>query len=207
VEASADGLVALLSALLRGHGGRRPAIVAHSYGTYLALGLAREVRELAGLFLVNPVVEPDVALRSLPPQRIEIVEEGLAFADDQERETFEAETTIQTAAMLETFRRVVDRAHRATDRAFLSTLRGRYAHSAPWGAALRTLDAPVHVVCGQSDHWAGYTDAVALVRLASRCHFTVLPGCGPLLPLEAGGALAGLFGGWRSELERELSRR
>jgi pimeloyl-ACP methyl ester carboxylesterase len=200
VFASADGLVSCLTRFARQVGGGAPALVAHSYGGYLALGLCGALGGAAGLFLANPIVEPDVARRVVPPQRFVAIEEGLGFADDEERQTFDAEACVHTGAMLELFRRVVDPAHRAANRAFVQLVRGRYALSAPWSGALSALARPVSVVCGREDYWAGYADALDLVRLANRCRFTVLPGCGHLLPLEAGAPMRRLFVEWLDEL-------
>jgi pimeloyl-ACP methyl ester carboxylesterase len=196
VGASADGLVACVSKLVREVGGARTALVAHSYGSYLALGAARWLGEVDGLFLVNPIVEPDVARRLVPPQRLVVVDEGLAFADDEERQTFDAEVAVHSRAMLDAFRRVVDPAHRAANRVFVELVRSHYAQSTPWSGALSSLDRPVSVVCGRDDYWAGYSDALDLVKLARRCRYTVLPGCGHLLPIEAGPALRALFSDW-----------
>jgi len=202
VGASADGLVACLAALAREVGGPRPALVAHSYGAYLALGLARALDAVDGLFLVNPIVEPDVGRRVVPQQRFAVIEEGLTFTDDEERLTFDAEVAVHTRPTLETFRRVIDPAHRATNRIFVQFVRNQYALSMPWSGALSGLDRPVSVVCGRDDYWAGYVDALDLLKLAPRCRYTVLPGCGHLLPIEAGPTLRTLFGAWLDELSR-----
>lgn len=205
--ASADALLSGLTSLVREHAGLLPGLVAHSYGTYLALGMVNQIGPLAGLFLTNPIVEPDVGRRTRTGQRISATDDDLAFADDEERQTFYAETTRHTADVLDAFRRVVDPAHRAVDRAFLERVRARYVMSVPWSQALHELDAPVHVVCGQDDYWSSYRDAIDLVDLAPRCRFTVLPGCGPLLPLERGPEMRELFSTWLGELEAALSRR
>ncbi len=41
---------------------------------------------------------------------------------------------------------------------------------------------------------------LALVRLARRCRMTVLPGCGHLLPIEAGDAMRAELGVWLDQL-------
>lgn len=196
---SADGLVDILAQALLSLGGERPALVAHQYGAYLALGAAREV-SLGGLFLVNPIVQPDIPLRALPPQRIVARDDGLAFVDDFERATFEGEIAVQTAANLERYRTLLDPAHRAVDRELLATVRSRYALSGTWSAAIGAIDGPVEVVCGRDDYWGGYADALALVRAHERCRYTVLPDAGPYVPIDAPGALRERFEGWLGEL-------
>ena len=205
--ASADGLIGGLAELLREHAGPQPAVVAHSYGTYLALGVLREHGNLSGMFLVNAIVEPDVGRRRTPPQRHAVLQHGLSFADDLERQTFLAEATVGAQHVLEAFRRAVDPAHKATDREFLTAVRARYGMSAPWSAAVSGFDRPLHVVCGQNDYWSGFADAMELARLARECRFTVLPGAGHLLPLEATAPMRELFVIWLETLRATLSRR
>lgn len=199
-SASADGLVATVAAVVREHGGQKPALVGHSYGGYLALGVLGALEREMGVFLAAPILQPDVGLRTLPPRRFSVMEEGLFFGDDELRQAFLAEITVSSAEMLETFARVVDPAHRATDREFLALVRSRYCHSIAWSPAVRGLAGPLHVVCGRDDYWAGFVDALPLVRLARTCRYTVLPGCGHLLPLEAGDAVRALFAAWLDAL-------
>ena len=198
---SADGLVDAVSQVVLSLGGERPALVAHQYGAYLALGVARDVT-LGGLFLVNPIVQPDILLRTVPPHRVVVREEGLVHADDDERVTFEHELVQHTAPMLERYRALLDSAHRAANRELIARVRRRYVMSATWAPALAELDGPIHVVCGRDDHWAGFTDALAVVRASPRCRYTIVPDAGPYLPLEHGAALRGLFGSWLEELSR-----
>jgi pimeloyl-ACP methyl ester carboxylesterase len=185
---------------VREQAGHEAALVGHSYGGYLALGVLGALERQMGVFLSAPILQPDVGLRTLPPRRFSVMEEGLSFADDELRQTFLAEVTVSSAEMLETFARVVDPAHRATDREFLALVRAEYCQSIAWSPAVRDFAGPLHVVCGRDDYWSGYVDTLPLVRLASSCRFTVLPGCGHLLPLEAAGAVRALFGRWLDEL-------
>ncbi len=205
VGASADGLVAALRQVVRQLPDQRAAIVAHSYGAYLALGLARDLASLEGLFLINPIVHPDLAWRRLPLQRFAVVEEGLEFTDEQERQTFDAEACVYTREMLERFRRVVDPAHRKAHRFFVEMVRSRYALSSPVGGALASFDRPVHVLCGQNDYWAGFEDPAGLARIFPRCDLRVISGCGHLLPLEKPAELAASLDEWLRALAEPAS--
>ncbi len=181
--ASADALLAALAAFAREHASGA-ALLGYAYGGYLALGLLRELSGVAGAFLVCPVVEPDLPLRRLPPQRVVASEPDLTFADDGERDMFYGAAVVQTKAALDAYRRVVHPAYLAADRTFVASVRARYGFSGPWAAAVGAFDRPVAVVCGRDDFWSGYEDATRIVRLAARAELTVLPECGPLLPLE-----------------------
>lgn len=192
---SADGLVAAVTQLVLSLGGDRPLLVGHQYGAYLALGVARDA-PLGGLFLVNPIVQPDIPLRALPPQRIVVREAGLSFLDDDERATFEHEIVVQDAAMLDRYRALIGRAHRAADRELIEHVRRHYVMSTTWSRAVGAIEGPIDVVCGRDDHWGGYVDALAMVRASARCRFTILPDAGPYLPLEQPAALRRLFANW-----------
>lgn len=184
VGASAEGLVAVLRAFVREVAGEGAAIIGHSYGAYLALGLARDLPTVSGLFLICPIVEPDLGFRRLPQQRYAVLEEGLEFADDAERETFNAEVMVHTPETLARFRASVDPAHRAVHRLFVDMVRGRYALAEPISGALARLAGPVHVLCGQNDYWAGFEDAMRIARLVPRCDLRILSGCGHFIPVE-----------------------
>jgi pimeloyl-ACP methyl ester carboxylesterase len=194
--ASADDLVQTLVDLVREVAGPDAALVGHSYGGYLAQGVLRDVPTLRGLFLACPITEPDHGRRALPPQRVAVTERELEFGDDQERETFHGEVVAQTRAMRDVFHRLVHPAHVATDRAFLAAVRTRYAMSRLVTSGLTGFAGPVTIVCGRDDHWAGYEDAVRLVRAFPRCRYAVLPDCGNLAPAESPVAFAGLFADW-----------
>jgi pimeloyl-ACP methyl ester carboxylesterase len=181
--AGADALLALLAAFAREHA-PGAAVVGHAYGGYLTLGLLGQLGDVAGALLVCPVVEPDLPLRRLPPQRVVATEPDLAFADDTERDMFYGAAVVQTGAALLAYRRLVHPAFVAADRTFVASMRARYAFSVPWAAGVAAFDRPLEVVCGRDDFWAGYEDAVRLLRLAARAELTVVGECGPLLPIE-----------------------
>ncbi len=182
--ASAEGLVASLLAWYdRVGGAEAPIIVGHSYGAYLALGIAA-CRRVAGLVLVTPVVEPDVARRSPSPRRIIRGDEPLHYsAGEPERATFEEVAVLQTGAALASYQRLVHPASDRTDRAFLEAVRSCYVFSAPLFSRIDPA-TPIAVLCARDDHWCGYSDALAVVRAFPQSELTVLPDCGQLLPLE-----------------------
>ncbi|HKA91670.1 MAG TPA: alpha/beta hydrolase [Haliangiales bacterium] len=199
---SADALLAVLAAFAREHA-PGAALVGHAYGGYLALGLLRELSAVAGAFLVCPVVEPDLPLRRLPPQRVVATEPDLAFADDGERDMFYGAAVVQTKAALAVYRRVVHPAYLAADRGFVQSVRARYGFSGPWAAAAAGFDRPLVVACGRDDFWSGYEDATRILRLCARAELAVLPECGPLLPLEQPARFRGLLRGFLDRVGEE----
>jgi pimeloyl-ACP methyl ester carboxylesterase len=199
-QASADVLLEGLYQLAR-TAGPRPLILGYSYGGYLAQALCAALGDVGGLFLACPVLEPDLGRRHVPPRRV-VDREELRFADDGERDGFGEIAVVQSAAALERFRRVVHPANVATDRAVVEAIRRRYVVSQPFLGALFGLTCPVSIVCGRDDHWAGYEDALPLLRALPNAELTVLPGCGHLLPLEAGPRFARLVADW---LDRALA--
>jgi len=205
--ASADGLLASVHELLVDIAGPRPLLVGHAYGGYLAQGLVAAGPEVGGLFLVCPVVEPDLTRRRVPPQRVATPGDGLVFADDDERQVFHGEATVHSAGVLDAFRRLVVPAHAATDRDFLAAVRGRYVISTPLGAAARAFTGPVAIVCGRDDYWSGFVDAAGVAALYPRSSLTVVPDCGQLLPIEAGDRLRDAFLDWLGRLAADVDVR
>lgn len=182
--ASAEGLVAALAAKIEALCEEPPILVGHSYGAYLALGLATQL-SLAGLALITPVVEPDLGRRVVPPRRVARSESTLAYsAQADERATFEEIAVAQTAPVLAAYQRVVQPASDRTDREFLEAVRARYVLPLPIAAQL-PLTLPTLILCGRDDHWVGYEDAITILRVLTDAQLVVVPGCGQLLPIEA----------------------
>jgi len=202
VAPSADGLIGALRLFVAEIAGERVCIAGHSYGAYLAQGLAASEVSLDGLFLVCPVVEPDLAARRVPPQRFAARDETLVFADDAERDVFDGEVSLQTAAVLESFRKLVAPAHASTDRTFLGGVRSRYVSSLSLRSAARDFAGPAALVCGRNDHWVGFLDAAELAAAYPRASLAVLPDCGQLLPLENPAALRAAFVDWLERVEK-----
>src|SRR5262249_9131331 len=156
------------------------------------------------LCLVCPVVEADMGKRARSPRRVAARDEELRFSDDpHERETFEEVAVLQTAEVLERYRRAVLPASHATDRAFLAAVRARYAMARPSMAARAAPACPAALVCGRDDHWVGFEDAVRLARALRDCSLHVLARAGHLLPLEAPAQLHAALDEW---LDRCLPR-
>jgi pimeloyl-ACP methyl ester carboxylesterase len=193
--ASAEGLVEALAGLVDAAcAGTPPVVVGHSYGGYLALGLAT-VRPVAGLVLVTPVVEPDLARRVVPPRRVAELEPELGYSPGApERAMFEEIAVVQSSAVLTAYQRLVHAASERTDRAFLEQVRRRYVLPGPVLAQLAERAPRTLVLCGRDDHWVGYEDALVLVRALPCAELVVLPGCGQLMPIEAGERYRALVG-------------
>ncbi|MEO6953516.1 MAG: alpha/beta hydrolase [Polyangia bacterium] len=181
---SAEALVEVLASFVDHACTSPPIVVGHSYGGYLALGLA-SVRQLAGLVLVTPVVEPDPARRTVAPRRV-VRPAPLHFSTSgEERETYEEIAVLQTPSTLAAYQRLVHPASERTDRQALEAIRTRYV--LPWAVVSRLdVQLPTLVVCGRDDHWAGYEDALPIVRALPHAELEVLPDAGQLLPIEAG---------------------
>jgi pimeloyl-ACP methyl ester carboxylesterase len=158
---------------------------------------------LGGLLLVCPVVEPDLAVRRPAPQRYAVRTADLTFESDEERSTFDGEVAVHTKEVLDAFRRHAAPAHAATDRAFLSGVRSRYALSLLLRTAAKGLAVPTAVVCARDDAWSGFLDAAELAAAIPRSALTVVPDTGPLLPLEAPARLRALATDWLDRVEAD----
>jgi pimeloyl-ACP methyl ester carboxylesterase len=204
VTPSADGLIAALRLFVTEVAGDGVCLAGHAYGGYLAQGLVASEASFGGLFLVCPVVEPDLAARRVPPQRFSARDETLVFTDDAEREIFNGEVSLQTAAVLEGFRKLVAPAHASTDRTFLGGVRSHYVSSLPLRSAARDFAQPTALLCGRNDHWVGFLDAAELAAAYPRASLAVLPDCGQLLPLENPAALRAAFVDWLERVEKAV---
>jgi pimeloyl-ACP methyl ester carboxylesterase len=196
---SAEGLVDSLAGLIDATCDGAPIVVGHSFGGYLALGLAA-LRPLAGLILVTPVVEPDVGRRRVPPRRTIVDPAFGATPEVPERAAYDEIAVVQSAETWAAYQHLVHAANQRTDRAFLDAVRRRYVLRASIFAQLAERAPRTLVLCGRDDHWVGYEDALTLLRVIPDAELTILPGCGQLLPIEAGDAYRAHLGAFFARL-------
>lgn len=200
--ASADAWVGALAALLRrelrpvGGALEAPLLVGYAYGGYLTQGLARELGGARGLFLLCPVVEPDFARRHQAPRRVAQAEPLSPSDDPRAGPAFDEIAVQKTRTLWEQFLTLVHPANIAADQAVLAAVRARYVLSRPFVDFFAQLGAPTTILCGRDDHWAGFEDAIWLVRQLERAQFVVLPDCGQLLPFEQPGPFAQAVKDW-----------
>lgn len=184
-------------------GDERLLVVGHSYGAYLARGLAeRHADRVEGLALLCPVgarstdVPPAAVLHAEPD-----AEDGLSAPD---AEAYRDYFVVRTPATRRRFQEAVMPGSALADAEALTRVVGRWAMDEHDGAA---LDVPVLVVAGRQDSSVGYASAWDLVERYPRATFAVLDRAGHALPHEQGPLLGALVDEWLDRVEEHRAGR
>lgn len=186
--------------------GRRFALAGESYGGYLAHGIVhRRPGQVAGLFLLCPLVVADASRRQLPPRTTLVADPALmaslAPADAAE---FDDVAVVQTAAHWARFRDEVLPGLRLADRPFLERLRANaYGFSFDVDALPRPFDRPSLIVTGRQDVSVGYRDAWDILEQYPRATFAVLDKAGHDLQIEQAGVFDALVGEWLDRVDAQ----
>ncbi|GLX04415.1 alpha/beta hydrolase [Microbispora sp. NBRC 16548] len=186
-----DLVLGLIDAVV---GDQRFAIVGHSFGGYLAGGIAgRRPAQVAGLALICPIGEES---RDVPPHAVLHALVDVADAlDPAEQAQFRDYFVVQTPATVERFREYVAPALPLVDQDGLGRMFDQWRLSDPSGDA-PPYTGPTLILTGRQDSTVGYAGAWELVERYPRATYAVLDRAGHALPHEQTGLLTALIAEW-----------
>ena len=194
-----DDVLSLLADFID-HLGEGPVmLLGHSYGAYLARGVAAQRPDLVrGLALVCPVAERS---GDLPDQ--EVVRHDTDAYDELEpaqRTGFEDYFVVRTSATARRYRDDVVPGTALVDEAALGRI------FAGWSVDVGSdvFSAPTLIAAGRRDSVVGYTDATELLDRYPNATLAVIANAGHALMHERPALLGALVGDW---LDRARSRR
>ena len=190
-------MVACLTAFIDRCVGGPALVVGHSYGAYLARGIAARRPDLVlGLALWCPVG----ARSSRVPEHVVVREDPDAHdeLEPAQREGFDEYFVVRTRATARRYRERVLPGTALVDGAALERI------FAGWTVDVgsRAFTRPTLIVAGRRDSTAGYTDAMDLVEHYPHATFALVDDAGHALVHERPELLAGLVADW---LERVRS--
>lgn len=166
-------------------------LLGHSYGGYLARGLAAQRPDLVrGLALICPVAE---RTGTVPDHQV-VVQDDDAYdeLDPSQRAGFEEYFVIRTPATARRYRDHTAPGKVLVDEAALARI------FAGWtvDVGLRPLMAPTLIAAGRNDAIAGHDDAAALLQRYPHASLAVIDGAGHALMHERPVVLAALLSDW-----------
>ena len=186
--AASDYILELLISFIRNLDILNFLLIGESYGGYLARGiLARQFKNVDGMMLLCPVIEPDHSKRTLPLTDIFFSDEKyLNTLTDTERTDFCEYSVLANQYTHQRYKNEVLAGLVLADNNFINTLENNYEFSFNVDEIIRgiTYQKPVLFICGKQDKCVGYQDAWRLTESYSRATFSVLDMAGHNLQIE-----------------------
>jgi pimeloyl-ACP methyl ester carboxylesterase len=186
-----DDVVTLLGHFIDHLGAGPVMLLGHSYGAYLARGVAAQRPELVrGLALVCPTGESS----GMVPEQ-EVVRQDADAYDELEagqRQGFDEYFVVRTAATARRYRDYVLPSRALVDEAALGRIFSRWALD----VGSSTFSAPTLIAVGRRDSFVGYSDAMGLLPRYPRATLAVVEDAGHALLHERPRLLAALLRDW-----------
>jgi pimeloyl-ACP methyl ester carboxylesterase len=196
-----DDVVALLGTFIEQHVGGPVLLLGHSYGAYLARGLAaRRPDAVLGLALLCPLAEQTGEVPDQSPVRQDT--DAYDELDPALRPGFDEYFVVRTAATARRYRDHVVPGTTLVDEAAL----GRIFAGWPVDAA-GSFSGPTLIVAGRQDSVVGYTDATRLLDDYPHATLAVVEDAGHALMHERPELLGALLGDWFARANDQITRR
>ncbi|WP_443467212.1 alpha/beta fold hydrolase [Microbacterium sp. A196] len=188
--------------------GERPfALLANSMGGLLARHVVSVLpRQVIGLALIAPAVEPDASLRRLPT--FEVLETDAEVMDSltpSDREEFAGMAVRQDAESWRAFRDHALPGIRAADEAAMVRLSQRYFLEERPEDVFDRFDGPTVIITGRQDHVVGFEDQFALLAHYPRASYVVIDGAGHNVHLEQPAVSEAALRDWARDVVRRHS--
>lgn len=186
-----DDVVTLLGRFIERLDAGPAMLLGHSYGAYLARGVAAQRPELvSGLALLCPIGDnstrvPDHAVIRQDPDAYDQLEPG-------QRAGFDEYFVVRTPETARRYRDQVVPARALVD----ETALGRIFTGWKVDVGTSAFSAPTLIVAGRCDSTAGYADAIELLELYPRASLAVIDAAGHALMHECPESLAPLLASW-----------
>lgn len=185
-------------------GSARFAIVGNSLGGLLACELAaRRGKQVLGMALLAPVVDPVAAHRTLPDHVVlEMDAAFLETLDAADRGLYTELAVIQSQENWQRFKRAALPGLRAADLRAMARLGQRYFLTEPPEERLSGCDRPMLIISGKQDSVVGFEDQRALALKFPRATVAELDAAGHNVHLDQPGVVHALLAEWGENLRR-----
>jgi pimeloyl-ACP methyl ester carboxylesterase len=190
--------------------GERFVVTGYSFGGYIARGLVYQKGTLLdGLFLLEPVGEPDFTKRQLPSQQV-LVEDPQFQASLRPEEcqppNYPSFIVIQSLEVLEWLRTTLFPAIADVDQSFWVRISEHATFSFPVDKLNTSFPAPTLILTGRYDALAGYLEAWTLLENFPRGTFAVLDRAGHVVPIEQKALFRSLTNEWLNRVEEYIAQ-
>lgn len=184
-------------------------IVGTSYGGYLARALAmRYIKQVDGLLLRVPVVDPDNSLRDRDGFQPLVVDEKLWSTVSSEDKKLFGDISVQAPGYIKAlkakYEQAVNPALKLAKRTMLESIRRdprRYGLTNGPDDKISQFLAPTLIVCGRQDRSVGYRDAFRLLEFYPRSTYIALDRGEHALPVDQVALFEAVVRDWLSRVD------
>lgn len=188
-----DDVVALLAAFIDHLGGGPVLLLGHSYGAYLARGVAAQRPDIVrGLALLCPVAERSGSVPDHDVVRRDADGDAYDELEPGQRAEFDEYFVVRTPATARRYRDHVAPGTTLVDKAALERIFAGWTVDVGSG----TFSAPTLIAVGRRDSVVGYTDATELLDRYPHATLTVIENAGHAFMHERPELLGALIGDW-----------
>ena len=203
---SADGILQVLTAFIQENISGDFLVMGQSYGGYLARGvLSAFPEQVAGLFLLCPVVIPEREKRSLPLADSRQKKIDVPFFQSltpEEQDYMEHIMRINPLSYRRVLAELISGSPKANTE-FIAELFQNYRFSFPLEERIGMCQKPVSVLTGRQDKLTGYQDVWALLENYPKATFLVADMAGHGLQIDQPELFSVLVKEWLKRVEEE----
>lgn len=179
-------------------------LVGESYGGYMAQGIVYQKPDrVAGVALVCPMVQPDIAQRERAAHVVLSQDQPFlaSIPEGEDKDTFMRLCVVQDRPTWERFERDILPGARLYDSAFTNRIRQRFGCSFDVRTLPTPFAQPALILLGRQDSLAGYRDQLQILEQYPRSSFAILDRAGHQLALEQQQLLTELMSEWLRRVE------
>ncbi|HDX9649042.1 TPA: alpha/beta hydrolase [Bacillus cereus] len=200
---SADMLECLNNFIDNIIGNRKFLIVAQSYGGYLAQGLLKlRSEQIAGVFLICPLVKADFNERTLPVKSKHIISGYNEVPNNQNFEGFMDNNVKINPENWDRYNNEIIKGLIQGDHAFLDALEENgYKFKFEKELYKMVFDKPTYILLGKQDRIVGFADMLFFLKQFVDCNFHVINNAGHNIQIDQANLVIQIFNSFLDEIK------
>lgn len=204
--ATSDHILEILTSFIENIEIKNFLLIGESYGGYLARGiLTKYFKDVDGMMLLCPVIEPTHSKRNLPLTDVSFTDEKyLNTLSNEERKEFCEFAVLANQYTHQRYKNEILSGLAQADNIFINALGNNYEFSFNVDKIIQEsgFQKPVLFICGKQDNCVGYQDTWRQIESYASATFSVLDMAGHNLQIEQPHLFNELVTDWLSRIEK-----